>query len=57
MVLDVLSENTVAIKNSIKDCGPKYTKQFPLKTLEDLEKLENDINDTNEKEYVSITHI
>lgn len=47
-----MGENTVALKNCIKDRTPTYTKIFPIKTLEILKSLEENINETNEKEYV-----
>lgn len=52
-VLDVLAENTAAIKSNLKHNVPKYTKTFPIKTVADFNRLEESINESNEKEYVS----
>lgn len=53
MVLDVLTENTDAIEKSINK-NPKFIKMFPIKTIEELEEIEECITEQNEKEFVSI---
>ncbi|XP_073821911.1 uncharacterized protein [Musca autumnalis] len=51
VVLDVLAENTIAIKNNLKNFSPKFSKTFPIKSVEEFTALENNIDEGNEKEY------
>ncbi|XP_075154935.1 uncharacterized protein LOC142228400 [Haematobia irritans] len=53
IVIRALGKNNVAIDNIVKTNAPKYTKIFPLKSLEEFNKLEESINETNENEYVA----
>ncbi|XP_046808486.1 uncharacterized protein LOC124420169 isoform X1 [Lucilia cuprina] len=53
LFLNTLCENTIAIKNTLKDKNPKHTKMFPISTLKELKQLEENICDENEKEYIS----
>ncbi|KAI8124860.1 hypothetical protein CVS40_4869 [Lucilia cuprina] len=53
LFMNTLSENTVAIRNSLKDKCPKHIKMFPITTLKDLKELEENISEENEKEYIS----
>ncbi|XP_073811690.1 uncharacterized protein [Musca autumnalis] len=52
VVLDVLAENTTAIKNNLKNSTPKFADSFPIKTLEQFTSWERTIDERNEKEYV-----
>ncbi|XP_065363786.1 uncharacterized protein LOC135957054 isoform X2 [Calliphora vicina] len=53
LILDALSENNVALKDFLKDRNPKYIKTFPINRIEELNDLERNINESNEKEYIS----
>ncbi|XP_073845932.1 uncharacterized protein isoform X3 [Musca autumnalis] len=53
VVLNVLAENTTAIKNNLKNCSPKFSNSFPIKSIEEFTCLENSIDSGNEKEYIA----
>ncbi|XP_037806700.1 uncharacterized protein LOC119600513 [Lucilia sericata] len=52
LVLNVLSENTDAIEKSLNK-NPRFLKIFPISTIEQLNEIEENINEQNEKDYIS----
>ncbi|XP_037809060.1 uncharacterized protein LOC119601895 [Lucilia sericata] len=53
IILDVLAENTAAMKSCIKNNIPKYTKTFPISSVDEFQKVEETLNEENEKEYIA----
>ncbi|KNC25534.1 hypothetical protein FF38_12954 [Lucilia cuprina] len=52
LVLNVLSENTDAIEKSLNK-NPRFLKIFPISTIEQLNEIEDNINEQNEKDYIA----
>ncbi|XP_073833969.1 uncharacterized protein isoform X1 [Musca autumnalis] len=53
VVLDVLAENTTAIKHNLKNSCPTFSKKFPIKNVDQFNSMEKSIDESNEKEYIA----